>query len=100
MSGHYYDWGPQQPHTDNPRHAGKLTRGLHNHVYVSGVEVSKVLKYQTGEDGWVERYATDRDGRLVEEPEGEFKRETLRGFVVFVIDKATADAPTTPSPRT
>lgn len=94
MNGHYYDWKQKPPYTDNPRHVGKLEPGLHNKVYVNGVDAGAAVRFQTGENGWVERYAKDQDGRLVEEPEGELKRETLRGFVVFVIDKVT------PSPLT
>lgn len=51
----FFDWTKNPPYTTDPRYRGKLEAGLHNRVFVDGVDIGKCLRFETGKMGWVER---------------------------------------------
>lgn len=81
---YYFDWTTfGKPHTDDPKHVGKLVHGLHNRVYLNGVDVGAVTRFLTGSNGWVERFKLDDAGNYII-IDDDIVRETLYGRVEYV----------------
>jgi hypothetical protein len=80
---HYFDWSANGPLSTDPRYAGKLTHGLHNVVYLNGVEVNEPMQYfVTGPKGWIERLAKNSRGFLRIE-NNDLVRTKVFGHVTF-----------------
>lgn len=80
-----YDWSVTPPHTDDPKWAGKLRRGKHNHAFCDGVEITgSVVAYRTGKDGFVERFKRDAKGNMLIHPQIKcIVRERFVGYVEY-----------------
>jgi hypothetical protein len=65
--GHLFEWSSCRggPSTTDPRWRGKLRHGKHNRVLVDGVDAGAAIRFKTGPDGWVERFAKGPDGTFV-----------------------------------
>ena len=63
--GYMFDWTSDPPITNDPAYTQKLKYGKHNHVYCDDIEIQRVIRFFTGPQGWVERYSTDTDDRLL-----------------------------------
>lgn len=83
--GHLFDWSVSPPQTSDPQYADRLERGEHNRVFLDGVDVGDVMRYMTGEDGWIEQRCQDNDGNLLLDSHGNIMCSRRYGKVEFAI---------------
>lgn len=70
---HLYDWSKRKPTTTDPSIKRRLCPGGHNQVLLNGEDVSylRIIRFQTGDDGWVEYWMLGDDGKHLLDDDGE-----------------------------